>query len=157
MMGGPVENPFDSAPPRGRGSARLAVIAAIAAVALAVLGSFGYRWMKQPPQAKEDYAPVADEFLEKIRAGNVGEAWQSTTAEFKSATGKDRFSAFVKSHPALSAPAERTSFQNVTANGLTVGEYTYRATPPKPTGKTTIRVWIAQDNGRWRVDRVFVE
>ena len=150
-------NPSTLSRRRRRGSTRTAVVAALALVTVGLLGYFTYRWSSQPPKAKEDYAHVADEFLEKVRSGKVGDAWQSTTAEFKSATGEGRFKAFVKANPALSAPAERTAFQNVTANGLTLGEYTYRASPKKPTDQSTIRVWIAREHGEWRVDRVFVE
>jgi hypothetical protein len=150
-------NPRNTAPRRRRGSTRVVIVAAVAAVALGTLGYVGYRWMRQSPAATEDFGDVADTFLQQVRSGRVDDAWQSTTAEFKSAMGKETFRRFVKTNPALSAPAERTGFQNVTANRIRFGEYTYRATPNKPADQAKIRVWIAREQGEWRVDRVFVE
>jgi hypothetical protein len=54
---------------------------------------------------------TAAQFLARLRDGKADEAWQSTSAEFKSLQGRDTFRSYVRSKKALKSPAEFRRFE----------------------------------------------
>src|SRR5262249_28252489 len=88
------------------GKTATAVVAGI--VLVAALAAIGYQWFAKaggPPDDKTSIS-IAEPFLDEIRQGRVDAAWESTTAEFKSMTGKEDFKKFVNEQPALKEPLE---------------------------------------------------
>lgn len=109
-------------------------------------------WLRAP--AQPDVAAgraVADQFLELLRTGKASEAWQSTTAEFKSAEGRETFLKRVKQHPELTQPLAFVSVQTVTVQDSPRAEYLYRAE------KGTVRLLAGNELGTWRIDRLVTE
>ncbi|HEX3727600.1 MAG TPA: hypothetical protein VHV08_15205 [Pirellulales bacterium] len=110
-----------------------------------------WMWQRQPAQPNVDEAHQAtDRFLELVRQGHADQAWQSTTAEFKSAQGREVFVGYVKSHSWLKEPLSFVSVQTVTLQDRPRAECVYRS--PKSPG--TVRLLIDNDHGVWRVDRI---
>jgi hypothetical protein len=96
---------------------------------------------------------VADAFLEQIRAGHAGQAWESTSAEFKSAEGRETFVGRVKQHPWIMKPMNFEAILPVSLQNSVRSEYVYRAT----TGPGKVRLLVANERGAWRIDRMVVE
>ncbi len=112
-----------------------------------------WMWSGRPTQPDVDAGrAVAEQFLQQIRAGKADQAWASTTAEFKSAQGRETFSKFVKDHPLLSKPTAFVAVQTVTIQDSPRAEYTYRATE----GAGTVRLLAGNEQGAWRIDRIAV-
>jgi hypothetical protein len=129
-----------------------ALLAVFGALAIIV----GVVWLWPSGQTKPDIdagRQAADQFLAQIRGGQPDQAWQSTTAEFKSAEGRESFSRYVKKHPFLTKPVSFVSVQLVTVQNQPRAEYLYR--PGKEAG--TIRLLAGLDNDTWRVDRITIE
>ena len=133
-------------------TALVALLAVFAVLAVAVIVVWAWRGSATEPDVDAGRA-AADRFLEQIRAGQPDQAWQSTTAEFKSAEGRESFSRYVKKHPFLTKPVNFVSVQMVTAQSQPRAEYLYRA------GKegSTIRLLAGLDNDTWRIDRITIE
>ncbi|HVJ66689.1 MAG TPA: hypothetical protein VM510_01825 [Caulifigura sp.] len=102
------------------------------------------------PDAPEPDASraVAAKFLEEIRAGKGADAWQSTTAEFKSASGKESFLRDVGADKSLKAAVSFVSQQSVRVQGQDRPELLFRT----PNG-TEIRIVLGLEAGVWKVDR----
>jgi len=92
---------------------------------------------------------VADDFLGRLREDNPSRAWESTTAEFKSAEGRARFVARVKDNPWLLGTMDFNSAQQVKVNDADRLEFVFTS---RKTGKLA-RFLLAKDQGLWRVDR----
>ena len=133
-------------------SGRALLVVLLAVLVIAAAGA-AWLWMRSParPSAEEGRA-IADAFLGSIRDGKADEAWQSTTAEFKSAEGRESFRRYVARNPALKGEAEFVSTQTVQVGDLPRDEFLYRSADGK-----TIRVLVGEELGEWRVDRVTVE
>jgi hypothetical protein len=111
-------------------------------------------WLRGPREVDaESGRAVAEAFLAAIRAGSGGQAWESTTAEFKSAQGRESFLEYVKKHPFLAKPLAFVSLQTVSIQGSSRVEYLYRPAD----GKNTVRVLVADERGVLRVDRVAID
>jgi hypothetical protein len=127
------------------------VIGLVALVALLVLAVVTF-WMlgggPVEPDAGVGHA-VADRFLEQIRAGEAKQAWESTTAEFKSAEGAEVFQRSVKKRAWLKQPLEFESAQPANVQSLERTEYVYRA----PGGKNSVRLLVTNERGTAKVDR----
>lgn len=95
---------------------------------------------------------VTDAFLKAIQSGQSADAWESTTAEFKSAQGRESFLAFVKRNSFLTKPLEFTSSQLVDVQDQQRSEFVYRV----PENKTTVRLVIGRESGIWKVDRIAI-
>lgn len=132
----------------------IALIAVLVVLAVAVGGVWFWRSAETKPDIDAGRV-AADRFLEQIRAGKPADAWQATTAEFKSAEGRETFSKNVKQHPLLKEPATFVSVQSVTVQGQPRAEYLYRAGKEK--GKGMIRLLAGLENDTWRVDRLTIE
>ena len=62
-------------------------------LALVAGGYLALRFLRKPPTqpSPEVGRTVAEEFLNKVRAGDPGKAWDTSTAEFKSIEGRESF------------------------------------------------------------------
>ncbi|MBA3312744.1 MAG: hypothetical protein H0T47_05550 [Planctomycetaceae bacterium] len=99
---------------------------------------------------------VADAFLASIRDGRPDDAWQSTTAEFKSAEGREVFRKRVAKMPVLKSPLEFVSMQTVEVGDQSRGEFLYRSSQGETAGKT-VRLLVGNEYGAWKVDRLTTE
>jgi hypothetical protein len=91
---------------------------------------------------------VAEKFLTELRESRPEQAWQSTTAEFKSARGREAFVGDVKPLKFLLQPLDFVSAQEVIVREQPRYEYLFRA----KTGET-VRIVIGKEDGQWKVDR----
>jgi hypothetical protein len=97
---------------------------------------------------------AADAFLTQIRAGDVDQAWEATSSEFKSYMGRDRLRHFVRTASALKEPATLQRCQPAELDtGLVLVECVY---VPEKSDKT-IRVLLDDHGGVWTVERLYVE
>ncbi len=134
---------------RGR-TILIVLLAVFALLAIAVL----WRWLARPRDLDASSGrPVADAFLAAIRAGRGAQAWESTTAEFKSAQGRESFLETVKRHPFLAQPLAFVSQQAVSIQGSPRVEYLYRPSQ----GSNTVRVLVADEHDVLRVDRIAID
>ena len=141
-----------SASERGGKSMLVVLLAVFAVLAVAVVSLWMWRSSDTQPDIDAGRA-AADRFLEQIRGGQADQAWQATTAEFKSAEGRESFLRYVKEHQALSKPVSFVSVQTVTIQDAPRAEYLYRA------GKDggMIRLLAGLDHDTWRVDRISID
>jgi hypothetical protein len=96
---------------------------------------------------------VAQKFLDLIRNGQPQQAWESTTAEFKSAEGRESFLRYVKKHAVLTKPLAFASVQTVNVQDSPRAEYVYRPAD----GKGAVRLLVANELGTWHVDRIAID
>lgn len=122
----------------------------VVSVSVCLLASCGAT--TTPPS---DGREIADPFLELVRGSKLDDAWQSTTAEFKSFQGKEEFRKFVSQHPVLKVPLEFTGHEIIETYGLKRNQCAYRPADAKSTAK--IRVLLAQEQNQWKVEALFVE
>lgn len=102
------------------------------------------------PQA----ADVATAFLEAIRQGQVTEAWQETSTDFKSAMGHDRIKVFVKSQPVLRESSTLFSEGTVEVQGRPYHRCLFT---PASGRKQVVVLLRAERAGDWKVERLLVE
>lgn len=112
---------------------------------------------RQPPADPAVGQRVADAFLAQLRAGQVDQAWQSTTAEFKSYEGRESFARYVRQHPYLKQPLTFVEYQVGELNGLPRGQCLYQPPSSAKSKDLKIRVAVAQEANEWKVEGVFVE
>ena len=125
----------------------------LAAILLVGAATGLWLWTRVPSRPTVDAGKaVGDAFLAAVREGKADEAWQSTTAEFKSAEGKENFRRRVKATPSFKLPLVFVSTQTVAVGDQPREEYLYQA--PREGKMATVRVLIGQENGEWKVDRV---
>ena len=140
-------------PKRDVRSGKTLLVVLLCVLALLAVGVF-WMWSGRPTQPDVDAGrAVAEQFLQQIRAGKADQAWASTTAEFKSAQGRETFAKFVKDHPLLSTPTAFVAVQTVSVQDSPRAEYTYRGTD----GKGTVRLLAGDEQGMWRIDRMTVD
>ena len=92
---------------------------------------------------------VGEEFLDLVRAGKAGEAWDASTAEFKSIEGRESFMRTAAKAPMLKKPLHFTSTQEVHGPGQPRTEYIFQSPDSK-----TVRVLVGYEGGAWKVDRL---
>jgi hypothetical protein len=129
-----------------RGHTRLVVLAI-----LAVLVACWSAWYLLRPRGQPDAdegRSVAEQFLRRLEQGHAAEAWNSTTAEFKSARGKEAFSGDVAARDYLRQRLDFVSVQSVQVGAQPRSEVLFRAT-----GGQTVRIVLAREQGQWKVDR----
>ena len=136
--------------PRRAGSSRLILLIAI----LMVVSIAAFWLWKQFPaqQTVEEGQEVAEEFLASLKDGKVDEVWESTTAEFKSAQGKESFVRKVKPIKFLKEPLDFVSVQTVLIGDQSRREFLYRAEKGG-----TVRIVVGHESGVWKVDRWTLE
>jgi hypothetical protein len=129
------------------GRTLLIVLVAVLAVAAGVCV---WLWTSTPPRPSVgEGKSVADAFLASLRAGKPDDAWQATTADFKSFEGKETFRKRAAKTPQFKQPMDFISVQTVTVGTLPRDEYLYRSKEGR-----TARILVADENGAWKVDRV---
>ena len=104
------------------------------------------------PDADQGRA-VADKFLELVRTGKAAQAWDETSAEFKSAEGKESFVRSVKKRPWLTKPSTFETLATIGQPPAERAEYVYRSAD----GKHQVRLLIASSAAGWCIDRIQVE
>lgn len=141
---------------RHRRSGKTLVIILLVLVILAAAGWTARGWFSGPGAPPGGGRDIAEPFLSQLRDGQASAAWDSTTAEFKSAMGRETFLGYVKKNPVLKQPSEFISVQQVSVNDLPRTECVYRVPSPEK-GKGTVRVLLASEQGKWKVERLNVE
>lgn len=117
----------------------------------------GYGWWNRPHLKQNEGLNIAAEFLQSIRKGAVDQAWESTTAEFKSAFGRENFRKWVRNHPVVMKDLEFVKTQP-THPGDLPREFLF--TPASEASKpdaALIQVLLARDDRGWRVERLLVD
>src|SRR5262245_30567651 len=104
---------------------------ALAVVWLWTRGSGGSRRVAQE-------STTSDAFLALVRAGDVDAAWKSTTSEFKSALGREKFVKYVAQNSFLRQPLHFVSVQSVMLHDQPRAEFQYR----KPDGSKTVLLLV---------------
>lgn len=126
------------------------VVGATSIVAILVL--LAALLLSKRPESPDGAEEEAIRFLDQIRAGQIDQAWQDTTAEFKSFTGRDRLRRMVRSNPALQHPCELVSCQLAESGPLRLLECLFQSSK-YPDIK--VRVLLAPTKqGRWQVERL---
>lgn len=97
---------------------------------------------------------IAEGFLAAIRAGKTDEAWQGTTAEFKSLMGRESFLNYVKKQPSLKSEATFQAAKPMENGKMKLVECIFGAEKPKP---AVIKVILAAGMEKWQVERLSVE
>lgn len=124
-------------------------LVALVALLLVLAGVAAWLWMTPSTQPSLDGGrAIAEAFLIELRDAHPEKAWDSTTAEFKSAQGREAFQREVKPLAFLQSPLDFVSAQVVEVQGQPRSEYLFRA----KTGQT-VRIVIGKDGGQWKVDR----
>lgn len=111
-------------------------------------------WLKTPTISEDDARPIAEAFLTDVRTGRIDRidaAWDGTTPEFKSNQGREQFRKYVKTQKRLAETAQFQSAQMSEANGVRVAECLF-LTPQGP-----VRVLLARDENKWKVERILVD
>jgi hypothetical protein len=126
--------------------------AVVVVVGLLVGGYFLVRKVMEPPTQPtvDEGRAAADAFLASVRDSKAGEAWDASTAEFKSIEGRESFTQKAKSAEILKEPLQFGSVQNVTVGETPRSEFLYTSTK---SGKT-VRLLIGHEGGVWKVDRL---
>ncbi len=103
-------------------------------------------------QGESNEKNLADAFLKLISAGKTEEAWNSTSAEFKSFMGQAQFQSTVAANPFLKkeVPFEKAE-KNEVIKGLTY--CTYKET----NGKKTLVIIVGPDPDALRVQGMKIE
>jgi hypothetical protein len=126
----------------------IGLVALVALLGLAVIAFWMLSGGSVEPEFDAGHA-VADQFLEQIRAGQAKQAWESTTAEFKSAEGAEVFLRSVKQHAWLKKPLEFETAATVTVQNSPRTEYVYKANG----GRNTVKLLVTNERGAAKVDR----
>ena len=123
------------------------VLCALAVVAAVVLW---WRWAPVTQPTADVGQQVVDDFLKQLRDGQAAAAWQATTAEFKSALGREKFLTYVKERPYFKRPLAFVSMQTVRVQNQPRSEFVYRTAD----SKATVRILVGSEAGTWHVDRL---
>lgn len=107
-------------------------------------------WMRPPTQPETEVGQKAvEEFLGLVRSGKAGEAWDASTAEFKSIEGRESFMRTAAKAPLLKQPLSFTSTQTVTVQEQPRTEFLFQGEKGG-----TVRVLVGYEGGAWKVDRL---
>lgn len=135
---------------------RSLILMAIAFIVTAGAGYWFANWLfTGPAPPARDGRDVTEPFLAAIRAGHADEAWESTTAEFKSAEGRESFRKRAQ-HPPLQQQLEFAGYKETEVSGLVRGEATYQ-TPPGATPVARVRLLLSVEDETWKVEWMTVE
>jgi len=106
-----------------------------------------------PPVEIADAA--ATTFLDQLREGHVDDAWSSTTAEFKSAEGRESFRRVVKNETILKKPMKQSSSEAVTVNNLAMRKVKFQTADGS--SSKAIELLLAVENDVWKVEHFAVK
>jgi hypothetical protein len=143
-------------------SSKAWLVPALAAGMLLVLLTVGaWFWLRPttPLPTPEVGRETAELFLTQIKTGQAAEAWQSTTADFKSDEGKESFLRNVHQHTALWPTLEFKEYQQSELNDLPRGQCLYQpqAGVTLPTGIKQVRIAVAKEGDAWKVEGLFLD
>lgn len=139
---------MNSSQPLGAVSRVLLAVLAIVVVAGGVV--FARLWMQQPTKPEPDVGrSVVEKFLALVRDGKAGEAWDATTAEFKSIDGRESFMRTAAKAAILKEALHFASVQDVQVNNQPRAEYIFQSPESK-----MVRVLVGYEGGAWKVDRL---
>jgi hypothetical protein len=129
------------------------LIGLILVLALVAGGYFALHYFRKPQTqpSPEVGRTVAEDFLTKVRAGDPGKAWDSSTAEFKSIEGRESFIRKSKSAPILKEQLQFVSSQQVMVQDEPRSEYLFQSPKAK-----VVRVLVGHEQGNWKVDRLIL-
>jgi hypothetical protein len=132
-------------------SAGKQLVLAVGLLLLIVGAVLAVRWAKKSPTQPDpdEGRAVAEQFLANVRTGKAGDAWDASTAEFKSIEGRESFVRKVQSTPILTAPLQFNSSQQVAVQNEPRTEFLFQSPDAK-----IVRVLIGFDRGSWKVDRL---
>ena len=127
------------------------ILATTVLVALLGSGTLAWWWLRPAVNPSVDQGRnVAEDFLLRLREGSPKEVWESTTAEFKSAEGREKFAARVKANPWLLESMEFSSSQQVKVNDVERLEFVFTAAK---SGKP-VRLLLGREQAQWKIDRL---
>ena len=136
--------------PKPVGAVSRALLVALAVVLLAGVGVGLNRWMTPPTKPEADVGrSVVEAFLDKVRSGHSGEAWDESSTEFKSLEGRESFVRSVAKAPVLKEQLQFVSMQEVRVNEEPRAEYVFQSP-----GSKIVRVLVGYEGGLWKVDRL---
>jgi hypothetical protein len=128
---------------------RALLVALVVLLAAGLVMGMQY-WMKPPTQPETEVGQkAAEEFLGLVRTGKAGEAWDASTAEFKSIEGRESFSRTAAKAALLKEPLNFTSTQTVTVQDQPRTEFLFQGEKGG-----TVRVLVGYEGGLWKVDRL---
>lgn len=132
------------------GAVSRALLVALIVVLLAAVFAIWKYWSQPPTKPETEVGRgVAQAFLDKVREGRAGEAWDGTTAEFKSIEGRESFIRSSAKRSALKQQLHFASMQNVQVKDQSRAEYVFQSADGK-----MVRVLVGYDAGEWKVDRL---
>jgi hypothetical protein len=99
------------------------------------------------PPAPDASRQIGETFLKLIQDGKAQDAWQSTTAEFKSARGKEAFVRDVRGDKGLKSAMSFVSQQTVKVQDQDRIELLFRAAD-----NSDVRLVLGPEQGVWKVD-----
>lgn len=136
--------------PKPTGAVSRPLLITLAVVLLAGILFGLQRWAQPPTKPETDVGRgVVEDFLSKVRAGQAGEAWDATTAEFKSIEGRESFMRSAAKAPLLKEELHFASAQDVRVNDEPRAEYIFQSPESK-----MVRVLVGYEGGVWKVDRL---
>jgi hypothetical protein len=134
---------------------RSLILALVVLIVMAVAGYWFANWLfSGPAPPARNGRDVSEPFLAAIRDGRADEAWESTTAEFKSAEGRESFRERAR-HPALQHELDFVSYNETEVSGLTRGEALYR-TPPDVAPAAEVSLLLAAEHGTWKIEWIAI-
>jgi len=124
------------------------VLGLIGVVACCGLGIWGFNTAKKELEASQ---AAADAFLDKLKANQVQQAYDSGSADFKSQQTLDQFTKFVAANPVLTKHTSRTmgGFNFSTVNNVKTATIPY--TLSGPDGNTTCTLTLTDSGSGWEV------
>jgi hypothetical protein len=132
-----------------RRGGRTQLIVLLVVLAISAIVAIWYWIQPRTQPAAETGRQIATSFLDKIRAGHADQAWESTTAEFKSAQGKESFIQSTKYEQHAKKEMQFVSMQTVLVQEVPRAEYVFRSDDGQ-----TLRLVIGKESGQWKVDRL---
>lgn len=109
--------------------------------------------VEQPPP--DIGRQVADDFLAHLAGNKPDDAWESTSAEFKSDEGRESFRDFVRARPVLTRPLIFLSAESIVVNEVPRTEFRYRSADEK--APQSVKLVVGKEGDGWKVERVLVE
>ncbi len=126
----------------------LLALVALLLVGVGVLVIMRLRIAESQPEAAEGRA-IAETFLAQLTAGKAIEAWESTTAEFKSAEGRESFVRKMRTAKLFKKTPAFASSQSVKVGQAPRTEVLFNG----PQGEE-VRILLGRERGVWKVDRL---
>jgi hypothetical protein len=124
---------------------------------LGCLACFGLGFWAVKTATKEIEASqaAADSFFDQLKANQIQQAYQSTSADFKNQQTLVQFTAFVAANPILTQHTTRTmggGFNVSAVNNVKTATLPY--TLSGPTGNTTCTVTLTDSGTGWQVSKL---